>query len=62
LSSFPHAFLSGLMTVTRCHLWICFSTGTNEHPLNIRVWVAGGWVGAKLLLLNVGGKKMVAAW
>lgn len=61
LSLFPHTFLPGIMTVTICHLWICWSARPNKYSLNLRTWVVGEWVGAKLLLVNAGGWKMLAA-
>lgn len=62
LSLLPHTFLSGLRTVTVCHLRTCWSASTNENSLNLRTWVAGERVGAKLLLVNAGWQRMLAAW
>lgn len=62
LSLLPHTFLPGLRTMNVCHLRTCWSASTNENSLNLRTWMAGERVGAKLLLVNAGGQRMLAAW
>lgn len=58
-SLFPtHSFQASWLTL--CHVRMGWSASTNRNSLNLRTWVAGEWVRAKLLLVTAGGRKSVS--